>query len=342
MSDALQAELAPQIAPVVLANVTTRYPYHDAHLYTAETPSFDAFAAHPAFGNGYDWHSSVHSHWTALQLLAHFGRRGERPVIAGELLAAVTANLTPRDVAAENAYLRAHPWYERPYGRAWALALVAAAAQSPVGGVRACVPALRTLAEAVADGLPAWLAALPGPVRHGVHGNTAFALGLMHEAAVALGMRAVERAVAERARAWFAPAVEYPHGWERSAHDFLSPGLTQADLLRRVLPAHEFRRWWAAFLGGAPVGAEIFVPASVPGNADGQLVHLHGLNLSRAAMLARIGGALDGEREPLAQRALALYRAGLAAAVGDDYLSTHWLPTFAWDAARALDALPTT
>lgn len=339
MKDGLQAELAPQIAPLVLANLTTRYPYHDAHLYAAAAPPFDPIGAHPAFGNGYDWHSSVHSHWTALQLLAHFERRGERPPVARELHAAVVTNLKPSSVAAETEYLQAYRWYERPYGRAWALALVAAASQSEDAGVRGCVPALRALAETVASALTLWLKAMPGPVRHGAHTNTAYALGLTYDAARTLGWRDLERTVAERARVWFAPAVGYPHEWERSAHDFLSPGLAQADLLRRVLPANAFGRWWHGFLGHAPPDAAIFAPASVPNDADAQLVHLHGLNLSRAAMLARIAAALEDQRAALAQRALALYRAGAAEAFGAEYLSTHWLPTFAWDAARSLDAL---
>ncbi|HKU81759.1 MAG TPA: DUF2891 family protein, partial [Candidatus Tumulicola sp.] len=173
MNDALQAELAPQIAPVVLANVATHYPYHDAHLYTAQEPSFDAIAAHPAFGNGFDWHSSVHSHWTALQVLEHFARRGERPEISGDVRAAVRGNLQPRNVGIETDYLRAHPGYERPYGRAWALLLAAAAARSQDASVRAAAPALHALGTEIAATLADWLRVLPGPVRHGVHSNTA-------------------------------------------------------------------------------------------------------------------------------------------------------------------------
>ena len=338
MNDALQAELAPQIAPVVLANVATHYPYHDAHLYTAQEPSFDAIAAHPAFGNGFDWHSSVHSHWTALQVLEHFARRGEQPEIGERVRAAVTRNLQAHNVVLETDYLRAHPGYERPYGRAWALLLAAAVARSQDAGLRERAPALHALGAEIAVTMVRWLRALPGPVRHGVHSNTAFSLGLLHDAAVALDFDDLQRVVNDCAERWFAAERCYPHEWERSAHDFLSPGLAQADLVRRLLPSGRFERWWARFLGAAPPDAEIFMPASVPAGADGQLVHLHGLNLSRAAMLARIGQALGADGAPLQQHALALYRAGAGPACGDDYLSTHWLPTFAWDAARCLDA----
>src|SRR6185437_4975157 len=207
MSDRLRFQLAEKIAPVVLANLTTRYPYHDLHLYTAESSSFDAVSAHPAFGNGFDWHSSVHSHWTALQLLAHFSRRSEPPAIAREMRDAVVANLAPYKIAAEAEYLQAHPWYERPYGRAWALLLAAAAGQSGDPEIALCAPALRALAEAITVAMTAWLATLPGPVRHGVHSNTAFALALMHRAAIDSGLADLKRAIEGPARAWFEAAA---------------------------------------------------------------------------------------------------------------------------------------
>lgn len=329
--------LAPRIAPVVLANVTTRYPYHDAHLFFTADAAPGPAVAHPAFGNSYDWHSSVHSHWTAIRLLTYFARRGEAPAWA-QLRAAIVTNLTAENVAVEMQHLADNPTYERPYGRAWALALTAAAVAAPAGLLPALEP-LRALAERVATDARIWLETLPGPVRHGVHSNTAFALGLMLDAARELRLDALERCVAGRARAWYLGDRNYPQGWERSAHDFLSPGLAEADLMRRVLDRDEFGAWWAAFLGAAPATAAIFTVAGVPDVADGQLVHLHGLNLSRAAMLARISQALAGGALDLPARAERLYRAGAGVAVEGDYLSTHWLATFAWDAATSLDAI---
>jgi Protein of unknown function (DUF2891) len=328
--------LAPRIVPVVLANVTTRYPYHDAHLFSQADGAFDPAVAHPAFGNSYDWHSSVHSHCTAIRLLTYLARRGEAPA---RLRAAIAANLTAENVAAEMQYLADHPAFERPYGRAWTLALAAAAGAAPAGLLPALEP-LHALAERVANDARLWLETMPGPVRHGVHSNTAFALGVMLDAARELRLEALERCVAGRAGAWYFGDRNYPQSWERSAHDFLSPGLAEADLMRRVLDGDEFGRWWAAFLGAAPAAAEIYAVAAVPNVPDGQIVHLHGLNLSRAGMLARISGALGGDAPELRTRAERLYRAAERVTVDGDYLSTHWLATFAWDAATSLDALP--
>jgi len=152
------------------------------------------------------------------------------------------------------------------------------------------------------------------------------------------------RTIEACAREWFAKDRAYPESWDRSAHDFLSPGLAEADLMRRVVPGAEFEAWWREFLPDTREVRAIYEVARVPDVSDGQIVHLHGLNLSRAGMIARIAAALRagknearGEATRLLAQAQHLYEAGVPAAAGDDYYSTHWLPTFAWDAAASLD-----
>jgi DUF2891 family protein len=328
----LQTELAPRIVPVVLANLTTRYPYHDSHLFRSDE-DFDFAAAHPAFSNSFDWHSSVHTHWTALQLLSHFGAHSGAPPSIERLHDAVAHDLTERNIATECDYLAARPTYERPYGWAWALMLAAAIESS---SIKAAQNPLRRLAEQIAARAAEWLSVLPLPVRHGVHGNTAFALGLMIEASEKLSFTDLRSAIEAKAQAWFADDRDYPHAWERSGNDFISPGLAEADLMRRLLPQREFAAWWRTFMPDLTPQASILASAQVPNVSDGQIVHLHGLNLSRAAMVARIAQSLSLPRElECAER---LYSAGVEAAFGKDYLSTHWLATFAWDAAKSIDA----
>jgi hypothetical protein len=323
----LRHELAPRILPVVLANLTTRYPYHDAHLTREGEAPRDPTVLHPAFGNSFDWHSSVHSHWTALQLLTYFSESSRTaPENIADLRALVAEHLTADPIAAEIAYLREHPSYERPYGWAWAMMLAAANRDAP----------LLELAQWIAERVVSWLAVLREPVRHGVHSNTAFALGLMLDAAPALELTAWRESIAARARDWFEDDRDWPGQWERSGHDFLSPGLAEADVMRRILPRAAFAAWWQRFVPGLTAGSAMLAAVDVPLVADGQIVHWHGLNLSRAAMLARIAQALDDAA--LLQQARRLYRASADYAVSGDYLVTHWLATFAWDAAAGIDA----
>ena len=331
----LRADLALQIVPVVIANITTRHPYHDAHVYREGDGAFDPFEAHPAFSNSYDWHSSVHSHWTALHLLGFLDGSSVATDDVGQLRTAVSRDLTAENIEAEARYLTSRPNYERPYGWAWAMRLAAEAESVE----RETLAALRRLARSLADRAVAWLSEMPGPVRHGVHSNTAFALGLMFDAARKLGFDDLTRAVEISSRAWFAADHDYPAAWERSAHDFLSPGLTEADLMRRVLDRDAFARWWSGFIRDEQTLRVIAAVADVPRVSDGQIVHLHGLNLSRAGALARIAAVVGGaEADILLVYALDLYDASVGEASGPEYLSTHWLPTFAWDAASSIDA----
>ena len=64
--------------------------------------------------------------------------------------------------------------------------------------------------------------------------------------------------------------------------------------MRRVLPPAEFRTWFSRFLPGAARGEPkaLFTPATVTDRADPQLVHLDGLNLSRAWAMKSIAAAL--------------------------------------------------
>lgn len=323
----LAETLAPRIAPVVFANLTTHHPYHDSHLFEGGEAPHDPFAAHPAFGNSFDWHSSVHSHWTALQL----AERGD-----ADLAAALGRNLTIGNIAAETEYLRRRRGYERPYGWAWALLLAASARTTAVEPLRDSAAALHAMAQLIAEAALRWLDVLPQPIRHGVHSNTAFAMGLMHDACGGLEFSALKHAIERRARAWFAQDRDWPAHFERSGNDFLSAGLAEADLMRRVLSRDEFQAWWRAFLPDLSAESPLLSIAHVPNVSDGQIVHLHGLNLSRAPVLARLARMLD---EPqLLDVALALYESSSPRAFTGHYSEVHWLPTFAWMAATAIDA----
>ncbi len=66
--------------------------------------------------------------------------------------------------------------------------------------------------------------------------------------------------------------------------------------------------------------------------SDGKLVHLDGLNLSRAWMLEGIAEALPGEdprRAALRAAARQHREAGLIAVAGEHYEGGHWLGSFA-------------
>ncbi|NED13770.1 DUF2891 domain-containing protein [Streptomyces sp. SID9124] len=340
MSPALPAAYAVPFAELALANVVREYPNAPAHLYQGPEELVEPRVLHPAFYGGYDWHSTVHMHWLLVRLLRRFAHTGDLPAtLTTRVREVLTTHLTPGNLAVEAAYLRGRPHFERPYGWAWLVALAAEcrAFGTPEGDRWA--DALAPAVEAVGDLLTGWLPRATYPIRHGVHSNSAFGLGLVLDAGERAGLSgAVLDAVADRLRDWFSEDHDAPVHWEPSGQDFLSPALTEADAMRRVLPADAFRTWLAGFLP-EPATSPLLTPPVVSDHADPQIGHLLGLTLSRAAALRTIGDAL-GEgpvRDALAASAEAHLAAGLPTVSSGDFSSDHWLATYA---ALALDTPP--
>lgn len=179
-----------------------------------------------------------------------------------------------------------------------------------------------------------YLPKLTWPIRVGEHPNTAWALAEFLDYARATGHTALERLASERARAYYLADRAYPVDYEPSGNDFFSPGLLEADLMRRVLPPAEYSSWLDAFLPGLRGGAlgNLGIPVEVSDPTDGKLVHLAGLNLVRAWTQRGIGSALpadDPRRTVLLDAAAAHARAGLGYVFSGHYEGEHWLASFA-------------
>lgn len=329
------ADLAPRFAGLALENVTREFPNAPQHLVTGPDDTVLPRVLHPAFYGSYDWHSAVHMHWLLVRLL----RRNRAEVDAAAVREVLDRHLTPGHLLTEAGYLRANPTFERPYGWAWLLALAAECASAGEDGAR-WADALRPAVTAVAELVEGWLAKATYPVRHGVHSNSAFALGLVLDSAEQAGCAELAGAVTETALRWFGADRDYPAAWEPSGHDFVSPALTEADLMRRVLTREEFPAWLSAFLPGLAHGEPrtLLEPPIVSDHHDPHIGHLIGLALSRAAALWAIAAALptdDGRRPGLTTAAEAQLRAALPQVSAGDFVSDHWLATFA---VLALDA----
>jgi hypothetical protein len=108
----------------------------------------------------------------------------------------------------------------------------------------------------------------------------------------------------------------------------------EADLMRRVLPREKFIAWFTAFLPGLPAGQPLSLlePAVVTDRSDGQLVHLDGLNLSRAWCMAHIAATLPKDHPARAILWDAAFRHAedaLKNVHSGDYAGEHWLASFA-------------
>jgi len=236
----------------------------------------------------------------------------------------------------EAAYLRGEgrSSFERPYGLAWLLQLVAELREWDDPQAKEMTANLHPLEEAALERLKNWLPKLSNPVRIGEHDQTAFALGLIFDYAHGNGDQKLAELVVSRAKQYYLSDKNCPLVYEPSGEDFLSPCLGEADLMRRVLPSQEFARWLRIFMPQLLLsGKDKWLQPVVSSDpSDPKLAHLDGLNLSRAWMLEGIAAGLpkNDKRIPsIMAIAEAHRRAGLAAVTGEHYEGGHWLGSFA-------------
>ena len=326
---------AAAYAEVAIANIGREFPSHLIHLMT-EPDDFPARPAErtPVFYGSLDRHSCVEMHWLLVRLLRLAGDR----VPAGEIRELLDGQFTADKLAAEVSFVTGTDGrHERPYGWAWALALVHEIASLDDDQAQRWLSAMAPLADALTKGFLDWLPKATYPIRYGMHANSAFGLSVALPFAARqaqAGWLELEATIEAKALGWFADDTDYPGGYEPSGHDFLSPALTEAELMSRLLAQPEFADWLAAFLPGIAEGepASLFTPAVVSDASDGLIAHLHGLNASRAYCWRRIAENLpdgDARIEPALAAARTHLDAALPHVVGDDYMVEHWLAAYA-------------
>lgn len=324
------AGTARRLSAVALSNVGTEYPYHLVHMVRAADDVRAPRDLFPVFWGSYDWHSCVHMHWTLARCL----RLAADAVDAGAIEAHFDARLTAAAVEREVAYFATpgHASFERPYGWGWFLRLAAELGVLAVDRphARSWAGAIAPLAALLAQRFIDFLARAEYPVRAGSHGNSAFALVLAADYARRHQHRALAQAIAACAASWFGKDRRYPAAYEPSGDDFLSPGLCEALLMAATLPGCDFGDWWEAFVPAHDALARWLLPVEVSDASDPKIVHLHGLNLSRAwcwrRLLPLLPQALHAAVEEAADASLA---ASLHAATDGEYVGTHWLASFA-------------
>ena len=279
---------------------------------------------HPSFWGCFDWHSSVHMQYSAVRLLSEEKLSSEASTRLHNIL---EQRWDKQSLQAEYDYLVNDPSFEQPYGRAWLLQLARRS------GREEFLP----LVELTEKHIMNWVSALSQPIRHGMHYNTAFNLFLMLDAAHAMGRGQLADVLADAARNLFLGDCNYPVEWELSGSDFLSNALCEMLLLSRVLDKAEFSAWLEKFLSSQEK-ALVFLTQTpeVLDPSDGQLAHLYGLTLSRAWMLRELAPHLGRKaQEVIADRTPAMLDSVEKQLVDGDFMSTHWLTTYALLAIRA-------
>lgn len=281
---------------------------------------------HPAFYGCFDWHSSVHGHWSLVTLLKRFPQLEK----ASDIRERLRANLIKDNISEEIEYFKVknNESFERTYGWAWLLKLAEELHtwNDPLG--RELENNLNPLIKVIIDKYLEFLPKLNYPIRVGEHTNTAFGLTFAYDYSETVEHTVLKELIIKRAKEFYFSDKNCPITWEPSGFDFLSPCLEEADLMRRVLSKKEFQKWIKMFLPQLLDVDFQLEPGKVSDRTDGKLAHLDGLNFSRAWSLKGIANEIP-EYKHLEKIAFNHIKYSLPSIVDGNYEGSHWLGSFA-------------
>jgi hypothetical protein len=321
------------LVQVSLDALHREYPNYVQHLMRSDADAITPRQMKPAFFGCFDWHSAVHNHWALVRVLRVYPNIKLR----NRILTALRLSLTAENIQGELDYISCddRQRFEMPYGAAWLLLLCAELREAgdALPEADAWLSSLRPLETLFAERFFEWLEILPAPIRSGEHSQSAFAMGLADDWAVMSGRSEMRELIASKARQFYLTDLPWPFRLEPSAYDFVSPGLAEADLLRRVAEPDVYQHWLGEFLPVADIlaGDAWLEPVASVNPADGKLAHWSGLNLSRAWMLSAVASECGHAElgQTLSSLANRHQTAGLAAIAAGEYAGAHWLVSFA-------------
>ncbi|GAB1309164.1 DUF2891 domain-containing protein [Urechidicola sp. KH5] len=319
-------EQANNLAALPLACIQVEYPNKLNQVLGTGEDLKSPRELHPAFYGCFDWHSSVHGHWSLIKLLKQFPELKDAAIIRERL----RENISKTHIETEIAYFepKYNNSFERTYGWAWLLKLAEELHTWNDPLARELETNLAPLVEIIVNGYLEFLPKLNYPIRVGEHTNTAFGLTFAYDYAKTVGHKELQNLIEKRARYFYLTDANCPISWEPSGFDFLSPCLEEMDIMRRVLPAAEFKPWLQEFL--PQLASENFQleVGKVSDREDGKLVHLDGVNFSRAWCLLGLANQYPSyaHLKPLAQKHI---NYSLPSIVNDSYEGSHWLGSFA-------------
>ncbi|MGH2623245.1 MAG: DUF2891 domain-containing protein [Sphingobacterium sp.] len=318
---------ASHLAKLPLKCMQQEFPYKTSVTFSDSSLITKPKTYHPAFYGCFDWHSSVHGHWMLVRLLKLYPGLPEAPEIRSKL----TANLSAENIAKEVKIFEedAQKGFERTYGWAWLLELQRELLtwNDPLG--KQLSTNLAPLAKQLVHLYINYLPKMNYPVRVGEHSNLAFGLTLAHDYAKQTDNDSLLNIINETAIRFYKNDSACSITWEPGGSDFLSPCLEEADLMWRILPTKAYQQWIEKFLPSLFTGEATLQPGTVSDRTDGKLVHLDGLNLSRAWCLYGIAHHTKENKAFLIKLANEHLLAALPHVASGDYMGEHWLASFA-------------
>ncbi|MES2486641.1 MAG: DUF2891 domain-containing protein [Bacteroidota bacterium] len=318
---------AADLAKLPMKCLEQEYPNKLSQMLADSTEIASPKALHPAFYGCFDWHSSVHGHWSLVYLLNRF------PNLAGrdEIINKLKINLSKENIAQEIAYLskKHEKSYERTYGWTWLLKLQLELETSTQPYAKELAANLKPLSDLLIQRYIEFMPKLNYPLRVGTHTNTAFGLSFAWDYALYSSNIALQTSIRDNALRLFKADHDCPFDWEPSGTDFLSPCMEEIGIMQRIMPENEFLSWLKKFAPKLFDKKYTWEPGKVSDRTDGHLVHLDGLNFSRAWNLYRLAHQFPKQLGHLKVLADSHLQYSLHAITDGNYEGEHWLATFA-------------
>ncbi|WP_297517208.1 DUF2891 domain-containing protein [Flavobacterium sp.] len=337
MAQELTLDRANGLARLPLKCLQQEYPNKLNQLLIDATELGSPKTLHPAFYGCFDWHSAVHGHWSLVYLLNHFPQLDNR----NQIIEKLQTNLSKANIDAEIAYLskKHEKSFERTYGWAWVLKLQMELERSNDAALNTLGYNLKPLSQLLCERYIEFLPKLNYALRVGTHTNTAFGMALAWDYAVYSNNIALQQCLRHNALRLFINDQNCPFTWEPSGTDFLSPCMEEIGLMQRIMEPNAFMKWLKAFAPDLFRKNYTWEPGKVSDRTDGHLVHLDGLNFSRAWNLYYLAHAFPKELPHLKALAQSHLNFSLPAIVDGNYEGEHWLASFALYAFEAQGTL---
>ncbi len=326
----LTFETVTSFAALALQGIQREYPNKLGQVLGSDHDLKTPRQLHPAFYGCFDWHSAVHSHWMLVTLLQRFPKLPQ----ANTIRQVIHQHLTTENIAQEIAFFHTphNQSFERTYGWAWLLKLSEVLLKWEDEDAQIWKKNLQPLTNFMVQKYFDFLPKLQYPIRTGQHPNTAFGLSFAWDYATVIENAQLKELIEEKARIFFLKDKNAPANWEPNGFDFFSPSLQEAALMSRILQPKDFATWLQGFLPNLTEGQpkNLFIPVSVTDRSDGKLVHLDGLNLSRAWCFREIAKAFTvSTQDYLLKAANQHFEAAIPNVTSGDYAGEHWLASFA-------------
>lgn len=330
----LSTEQANHLASLPVKCLQQEFPNKLNQLLLDSTEILSPKQLHPAFYGCFDWHSSVHGHWSLIYLLNHFPDLANK----NEIIQKLKTNLSKENIQVEVAYFSKNheKSFERTYGWNWLLKLQLELEISKEPFAKELAQNLKPLSDLIVQRYYEFLPKLLYPVRAGTHNNTAFGLTFAWDYAVYSNNKNFQNLIIENAKRLFLSDENCPLNWEPSGTDFLSPCMEEIGIMSRILPEKEFLSWLKKFNNNIFKKDFTWEVARVSDRTDGHLVHLDGLNFSRAWNFYHLIKSYPkhfSHLKPLAENHLNF---SLPSVVDGNYEGEHWLASFALKAFEEL------